>query len=228
VLHLTLLAASDPTAWLVARASGLCAVLLLSGAMVAGLLLSGKPLGTRLRPPLVLELHRTLSLAALVATAAHASALVLDTTMPVSLPALVVPGLVDYRAPWVAAGVVAGELALVVHLSFRWKARIGARAWRRLHTAVFLGWALAMAHGAAAGTDSGRLGVQLAYAVQLAVVLGLTSWRVTTRRRQRRRTVARDGAPPRPERPPRREAPAPSDAPATSVASSSGTADAAA
>ena len=74
----------DPTFWLLARASGLTAYVMLTLSILAGLVLKSRPFSS-LRPAAVTDLHRVLALIGLGALAGHATALVLDTTVRVSL-----------------------------------------------------------------------------------------------------------------------------------------------
>ena len=173
----------DPTFWLIARATGLLAYALVSATIVAGLVLKGRPL-PMLRPAGVTDVHRFLSLLSLMAVAAHGVALVLDSTVEVSLPALVVPGLVPYRPLWTGIGVVVAELMLLIHLSFRFRKRIGVVNWRRLHYATYLVFAGATAHGLMSGTDSSRPWALPAYIVVIGTVAGLTAWRAGAPRRR--------------------------------------------
>ncbi len=169
----------DPTFWLIARSTGLAAFALISATIVAGLVLKGRPL-KMLRPAGITDVHRFLSLLSLMAVALHGIALVLDSTVEVSLQALVVPGLVPYRPVWTGVGVVVAELMLLVHLSFRYRKRIGIKTWRRLHWATYGIFAGAAAHGLLSGTDSNRPWALGAYVLAIGAVVGLTAWRATT------------------------------------------------
>ena len=62
----------DPTLWLIARASGLTTYGLITASMLAGLLLRSRPAPSRIRPPAVMDAHRTLAMLALGALALHA------------------------------------------------------------------------------------------------------------------------------------------------------------
>jgi methionine sulfoxide reductase heme-binding subunit len=174
----------DPTFWLLARASGLVAYAVLSATLVAGLTLKTRIL-PKVRPASVVDIHRFLSLSGLLAVGGHAIFLVLDTTVEVSLPAVIVPGLVDYRTLWTSLGVLTVELMLVLHVSFRLRKRIGNRAWRRVHYLSFVAFAGATAHGLMSGSDSGRAWALAIYAVAVALVVGLTSWRIDATRSRR-------------------------------------------
>ena len=68
-------------------------------------------------------------------------------------PDAAVPGVSSYR-PWaVAAGIGAAYLAVIIHVSFALRARIGARWWRRVHYGSFAVLVGALAHGITAGSD---------------------------------------------------------------------------
>ena len=168
---------SDPTLWIIARATGISAYILLSTAVLAGLVLKTRLLAPRVSPPAAMELHRTLSFLGLGAIGLHGLALVFDAAVPVPVMALFVPGVAPYRPLWTGLGVVAAELMLLVSASFSVRRLIGVRVWRRLHWSTYAIFALATAHGLATGTDSSRawaLGIYLGAAGAVAVA---TAWR---------------------------------------------------
>jgi len=169
----------DPTFWLLARASGLTAYVLVTLSVLAGLVLKSRPF-TRLRPAAVTQVHRALALNAIAAVAAHGVALVLDTTVKVSPVALVIPGLISYRPLATSIGVLAAELTILVYASFSVRKRIGFRAWRALHWVTYAVFALATAHGVAAGTDSSRPWAAGLYLGAVAAVTFATAWRALT------------------------------------------------
>jgi sulfoxide reductase heme-binding subunit YedZ len=182
----------DPTFWLLARASGITAYAMLTLSVVAGLVLKSRPFPS-LKPAAVTDLHRVLALLGLLAIAGHGVALVLDSTVRVTLPALVVPGLIGYRPFATSLGVLAAELTLLVYVSFSLRKRIGTRTWRRLHWATYGIFAAATLHGLAAGTDTPRPWALLLYAAAAASVATAASWRALVRPapgRARRRPVS--------------------------------------
>ena len=166
----------DPTFWLLARSSGLTAYVLLTLSVLAGLVVKSRPFRS-LKPAAVTDLHRLLALLGLGALAGHAAALVLDTTVQVSLAGLFVPGLVSYRPVWTSFGILAAELMVLVYASFSMRKRIGAKNWRRLHWATYGIFALATVHGLAAGTDSARPWAFGLYVGAVAAVAAATAWR---------------------------------------------------
>jgi methionine sulfoxide reductase heme-binding subunit len=170
----------DPTFWILARASGLTAYVLLTLSVVAGLTVKSRPFGRAVRAASATDTHRFLSLLALGAVALHGSALVLDQTVRISVPALVVPGLAGYRPLATSLGVVAAELAALIVISFPLRKRIGMRTWRRLHWATYLVFLAATAHGLAAGTDSTQAWAFSLYLGAVFAVATATGWRVLT------------------------------------------------
>jgi DMSO/TMAO reductase YedYZ heme-binding membrane subunit len=172
---------TDPTFWLLARASGMTAYALLTATVLAGLVHK-----SRVRN--VLDLHRFLPTLAFGMLALHGVALVLDRTVHMPLAGLLVPGASPYRPVAVALGVLACELMVVVAVSFSLRRRIGFRAWRRLHWLTYAVFLFATAHGIAAGTDSTRPWAQNVYLAAAAAVVFATAWRALARPALERRT----------------------------------------
>lgn len=178
----------DPTFWIIARTTGLMAYLLLAVAMVMGVTLAGRGRVRGLRPADVNDLHRRVTLTALVLVAVHGVALVLDNAVDIPVAGLLVPGLVPYRTLWVGVGVAAAWVMGAVYASFWMRSLIGPRVWRRLHYAAYGVFALATAHGLAAGTDSDAPWVVALYAVCVGAVAGATVWRAGVEGRAARRS----------------------------------------
>lgn len=170
----------DPTFWILARATGLTAYVLLTLSVLAGLVVKSRPFGRAGKTAAVTDTHKLLSTLALGAVALHGIALILDRTIHLAPAALVVPWLSAYRPIATGFGVVAAELAGLIVLSFPLRKRIGARAWRKLHWATYAVFILVTAHALAAGTDSS---CQWAFALYLGAVFAVataTGWRALT------------------------------------------------
>lgn len=168
---------SDPTFWILARASGFLAYALLTASVLAGIVLKARPFGTAPKPATVTDLHRFLALLGLGALVLHGLALVLDEAVPIGVADLLLPGVAPYRPLWTGLGVLAAELMLLVYASFSLRKRIGARYWRRLHWATYLIFALATLHGLAAGSDSGTSWAIALYGAATGAVIAATAWR---------------------------------------------------
>ena len=179
----------DPTFWLLARASGLTAYVLLTASILAGLVVKSKPFGKAVKPATTVDLHKILALLGLSMLALHGVALVLDETIEIGIGALVVPGLAPYRPLWTAMGVLAGELMLLVYVSFPLKKRIGHKNWRRLHWATYATFLMGTAHGVMAGSDSGQPWAIALYLAAVGAVAFATAWRA----------LVKPAMPPRPQ-----------------------------
>ena len=172
---------TDPTFWLLARASGLTAYGLLTASVLAGLVLKSRPFGRALKPAATMDVHRFLALLGLGMLLLHGATLLLDRTLRMPLAGLVVPGASPYRTAAVAAGVVAAELMALVYASFFLRSRIGVRNWRRLHWTTFLVFLLATVHGFASGTDSTHPWARDVYLGAVGAVAFATAWRALGR-----------------------------------------------
>jgi uncharacterized membrane protein len=185
-----MVAAHLPLAWLVARAAGIVAFVLLTVSTWLGLAMSTRILGTR-RQKSLLGWHRTLVWTALSMLVLHGSAILLDPVLKFGLPAVLVP----FASPWhpgaVAMGVVAGWLSLMLAASFRMRKWIGQRGWRRLHYASFAAFGLALLHALYAGTDFAGIKGTVIAAFALAPVLWLVFLRILEPPRQAAYAAAR-------------------------------------
>jgi sulfoxide reductase heme-binding subunit YedZ len=179
----------DPTFWLLARASGLTAYVLLTASVLAGLVLKARPFGRALKPATVTDTHRFLAMLGLGMLVMHGVTLMLDQTVRMPLAGLLVPGASPYRPLAVAAGVVGAELMLLIYVSFSLRKRIGARNWRRLHYATYLVFGFATIHGFAAGTDSTQPWARDFYLGAIGAVAFATAWRTLNRTPTRVRTA---------------------------------------
>jgi sulfoxide reductase heme-binding subunit YedZ len=113
----------------------------------------------------------------------HISSLVLDAKSGISASAVVIPMSSAYRPIAVTVGALAlytiGFVAAVGAVRGRLAATaVGARRWRLAHSAAYVGWALAVAHGLFAGTDSTTRPVILLNIACVSVVMAALSRRL--------------------------------------------------
>src|SRR5690349_7004379 len=139
--------------------------------------MSTRLLGPR-RQKALLGWHRTLVWTGLSLVGLHVVALLLDPTLHFGVGAVLVPFLAPWHPGAVAAGVVAGWLALTLAVSFRLRKWIGQRGWRRFHYASFGAFALSLVHALAAGTDLHGLGGPALAALALGPTLFLVFLRI--------------------------------------------------
>ena len=185
-------------------------------------MVKSRPFGTAIKPAVAVDIHRTLAVLSLTALAGHGLALVLDHTVEIGVLDLIVPGTAPYRPFWTGLGVLAGELMLLVYVSFGLRRRIGVRNWRRLHWTTYGAFAGATAHGLMAGADSGAPWALALYFGAVGAVVAATAWRALVpplppngrvRGRRRANPADRRAGPPRAkehhEHPPHRHRPKP-------------------
>lgn len=167
---------TDPTFWILTRASGVTAYVLVTLSVLAGLVLKSRPF-RKLRAATVTDVHRSLAVLALGGTAVHGTSLLFDSKVSFPVTALVAPGLAPYRPLWTGVGVVAAEVMLVVYLSFSARRVIGTKNWRRLHWLTYGIFAAVAAHGVMAGTDSGQPWLVAIYLASIGAVVAAASFR---------------------------------------------------
>src|SRR5579872_3787840 len=92
--------------WLVSRASGVIALILLSGAVALGLAMAARVMhGAKLRRA-VLRLHEDMALIALAAIAVHGLALIGDTWLKPGVSGITVPFSMSYRPLFTGLGII--------------------------------------------------------------------------------------------------------------------------
>jgi sulfoxide reductase heme-binding subunit YedZ len=174
--------------WYATRASGLMALILLTLTMVLGLVTTSRARARNWPGFAQQELHRRVSIIAVVFLGIHVLTSVLDTYVHIGWIAIVVPGASQYSRFWVGAGAVSLDLLLAVFFSSLLRTRMNPTAWRALHWLAYLSWPIALAHTFGMGTDSGEgwviaLGVACVLAVAIALAYRLrTSARQATAR----------------------------------------------
>jgi sulfoxide reductase heme-binding subunit YedZ len=148
-------AAGSQYLWFVSRASGVLLLVLLSAVLVLGA-------ATRLGwapgwlPRFgVAELHRRLSLFAVLLLALHIATAILDPYVNIGWLAAIVPLASPYRGLAIGLGAVAVDLGGAVLLTSLLRRRLGYRTWRAVHWLAYLAWPAAYAHSVTAGADLG-------------------------------------------------------------------------
>ena len=184
-MHLT----SSPVDWYAARAAGIAAYLMLSVVVVLGLTMARK---THLRrwPKFALEdVHRFAGLLVGAFVVIHIVTIAVDSWLPFSVGAIIVPFVSRYRPLWVAFGIVAAELLLALAITNHYRDRISYRTWRRAHYLNFVVWSFAAIHGIASGTDRSAPWLLALYAITTAAVGSAVVWRAGRGRLGRLRSI---------------------------------------
>jgi len=167
--------------WILGRASGLCAYLLLVALVLFGLVLS-HPARTRLRRPSTatrIRIHIALALFTLLATALHVVVLATDRWAGVGWSGALVPLGAAYRPAPVTLGLIGAWVGLLAGLSAALAGRLPRRLWWPIHKVAAVSLALIWTHGVLAGSDTPALLVM--YVVTGAAVIGVAASRYLAR-----------------------------------------------
>lgn len=169
------------TLWYVTRATGVVALLLLTAAVVLGIVSALRWRTDRWPRFATVDAHRNLTLLSIVFVALHVVTTVADGYAPVGLVDAIVPFLTPYRPLWLGLGTVAFDLLLALVVTSIFRGLVPARAWHALHWAAYAAWPVALMHSLGAGSDARTawlegIGVASLVAVALAalarIVLG--------------------------------------------------------
>lgn len=174
---MTVTALTSPLLWYTARATGIASLLLLTSATVLGALTASRSATSRWPRFAVSEVHRQVSLLAVVFLAVHILSSVLDTFVHIPLLAAVVPFVSSYRPFWVGLGAVAFDLFLAVIVSSLMKSRISAASWRAIHWLALACWPVAVVHSIGIGSDIRFGWLQFVVGLCIASVLVAVGWR---------------------------------------------------
>ncbi len=159
--------------WLLSRASGVVALVLVSLSVLLGLAMAARALR---RPGLkrtVVRLHEHLALASVGAVAVHGLSLLGDRWLKPGVAGIALPLVMHYRPAFTSAGIVAGYLLVLLGPSFYLRRRIGAARWRKLHRFILAVWILAVVHTLGAGSDGATLWLRSVVLVPLAPIVYL-------------------------------------------------------
>jgi sulfoxide reductase heme-binding subunit YedZ len=170
----------SPLTWYITRAAGLVLYLLTWLMMLFGLGLTTRLANTAIGRGLAYSLHAYAFHLWYGFLTLHMLSLAIDPTQRFGARELLVPFASDVRQPWTGLGVLAAELGVLIGASFAVRRVIGFRAWRAMHWLAFPVFAIGLAHGVGAGTDSGNLAVLLLYLVTAGTVVYATVFRLLT------------------------------------------------
>lgn len=140
--------------WITSRAAGSAALLLASGSVLLGLMMSSDRRNPNRRD--LRTLHEALSLTALAMVGLHGVSLLGDSYLNPGIAGITVPFAGTYRPLWTGLGILAGYGLAALGLSYYLRDRIGAARWKRLHRLTALFWIAAIAHTLGSGSDDAQ------------------------------------------------------------------------
>ena len=164
--------------WFATRATGLIALVLLTGTVVLGIVTSVRFASPAWPRFVTVSLHRNLSLLTITFTALHVLTTITDPFASISAVSAVVPFTSGYRRIWLGLGAVAFDLLLAVLVTSLLRTRIRPRVWRAVHWAGYACWPVALVHGLGTGTDGATRWVLAITAVCALVVVAAGVWRL--------------------------------------------------
>ncbi|MFR4190877.1 MAG: ferric reductase-like transmembrane domain-containing protein [Corynebacterium variabile] len=172
---------TDTVMWVVARGFGLTALVLMTVALVAGIVArSGRPVAGMERFAWQ-DVHRNAALTAVALVGVHVVTLIADPVAQVRLLDVVVPWAGRYRPLWQGFGTLAVDLLAVVVVTALARRWTGPRVFHLVHLSTYLLWPVCVVHGLGTGTDAFRPWSLAVTVSCCAVVLAAVVWRTGTR-----------------------------------------------
>jgi methionine sulfoxide reductase heme-binding subunit len=167
--------------WYLTRGLGVVSLLLLTCVVVLGILTTvrwARPTWPRFASQ---QLHRNVSLLAIVFVVVHVVTAVSDPFAPLRITDAVVPFMSQYRPLWVGLGALAFDILITVLVTSLLRLKVGLGRWRSVHWLAYACWPVAVLHGLGTGSDVRLWWFQtLTVGCVLAVVAGVW-WRIAHR-----------------------------------------------
>jgi len=170
--------------WYASRATGIVALILLTAVLVLGILVNRQGRLPGLPRFAVTDIHRNLSLLAVVFIALHILTAVLDTYVHIPLAAGIIPFASGYERLWLGLGAIALDLMLAMIVTSLLRGRMNRVLWRAIHLLAYASWPVAFAHSIGSSRD-----LQQGWLLDLAIgcallVAAAVIWRLAHAARQ--------------------------------------------
>ena len=165
--------------WFATRATGILALVLLTGTVLLGIMTSVRFASPAWPRFVTVSLHRNLSLLTITFTGLHVLTTITDPFAAIGPLSVVIPFTSGYRRIWLGFGAIAFDLLLAVLVTSLLRTRISPRLWRLVHWAGYACWPVALVHGLGTGTDGGARWVLAVSAACALAVLAAGAWRLT-------------------------------------------------
>ena len=164
--------------WYASRATGVVALVLLTGVMVLGVLIDRQGRLPGLPRFAVTGLHRNISLLAVAFTAIHVVTAVMDTYVSIPVVSAVVPFASGYERFWLGLGTIALDLMAALIVTSLVRRHLSRKLWRGVHWLAYVSWPVAFLHSIGSSRDLQR-GPLLVLAVCCALlVAAAVIWRL--------------------------------------------------
>jgi sulfoxide reductase heme-binding subunit YedZ len=163
--------------WYLTRGSGVVTLILLTLAVLAGLMTAGRWSNWRWPRFVVEALHRNVSLLSTVFLVVHVASSVLDRYVSIRWLDAVVPFGAAYKPFWLGMGALALDAFVAVAVTSLIRVRLGYRSWRAVHWLAYGSWAFALVHGLGIGSDRHQTWFVAVNLAATAAVLFAAVWR---------------------------------------------------
>jgi sulfoxide reductase heme-binding subunit YedZ len=169
---------SSTALWYASRATGVVALVLLTVAMLLGIVVNRRGRLPGLPRFASTSLHRSMSLLAVAFIAVHVATAIADPYVTIGIAAAVIPFTSPYKPLWLGLGAISLDMIIALVVTSLARARIGRRTWRAVHWLAYACWPVAVLHGIGSSTDM-QAGWLLALTIGcIAVVLAAACWRI--------------------------------------------------
>jgi predicted ferric reductase len=168
--------------WYASRATGVVSLLLLTAVVALGAIHRARAAAPRWPRFAVANVHRNLSLLAVLFLTVHVGTAVIDPYAGIGWVSVVVPFVGSYHPFWLGLGAIALDLVLALIASSLLRDRLGLRAWRAVHLSAYACWPVALVHGFGIGGADSRLSwLRLLDLICIATVAGAVGLRLYVR-----------------------------------------------
>ena len=170
--------------WYASRATGIVALLLFTAVLALGILVNRQGRLHGLPRFDVTNLHRNLSLLAVIFLAIHIVTAVMDSFVSIPLISAVVPFTSGYETFWLGIGAVSLDIMLALIVTSLVRGRLSRKVWKAVHWLAYASWPIAFAHSIGSSTDL-QHGLLLILAIACAaVVAAALAWRIAAAARE--------------------------------------------
>ena len=138
--------------WYTSRATGMASIVLLTGVVILGVVISGRGARSLEAATVVTALHRWVSLGMSVFLLLHIATAVAETFVSIDAISAILPFTSGYEPLWVGLGTLAFDILVAIVVTSLLRERISERVWRVVHWTAYLLWPLAIVHGFMLGT----------------------------------------------------------------------------
>ncbi|MGZ5289844.1 MAG: ferric reductase-like transmembrane domain-containing protein [Actinomycetota bacterium] len=161
------------TTWILLRAAGVGAYVMLFMAVAWGLVATTAVVTKHVSKPAANMFHQFVATTGLVLLGVHMAILLIDAYMPFHVLDLLVPMRSTFRPVAITAGVIAMYAMVAVMVSSWVRKKLSTKVWRSIHLLAVPAFTLALAHGVFSGTDTQRWWMFGMYALTGLIVVFL-------------------------------------------------------